>query len=46
MRSILCEVPAVSGDVGDGLATGIGREESEVDGSEEGFGYLFFQNCM
>ena len=48
MRSVPCKVPAVFGDVGPGdtLAAGIGREECEVDGSEEGFGYLFFQNCM
>jgi hypothetical protein len=47
MGPMPCEVPAVSGDVelGDALATGIGKEECEVDGSEEGFGYLFFQNC-
>ena len=46
MRPMLCEVPAVSGDVesGDALVAGIGKEECEVDGSEEGFGYFFFQN--
>jgi hypothetical protein len=42
--SVPCEGPAVFGDVGSGdtLEAGIGRE----DGSEEGFGYLFFQNRM
>jgi hypothetical protein len=46
MRPMSCEVPAAFGDVewGDVLATGIGKEEYEVDGSEEGFVCVFFQN--